>query len=51
VGTLDSRKQSIACIALVVQDYDKAIDFYVGTLGFTLIEDTYVEAQNKRWVC
>ena len=43
-------KQSIGYIALVVQDYDKAIDFYVGTLGFTLIEDTYVEAQNKRWV-
>jgi catechol 2,3-dioxygenase-like lactoylglutathione lyase family enzyme len=43
-------KQSIGYIALVVQDYDKAIDFYVGTLGFTLIEDTYVEAQSKRWV-
>lgn len=43
-------KQSIGFIALVVQDYDKAIDFYVGTLGFTLIEDTYVEAQSKRWV-
>jgi catechol 2,3-dioxygenase-like lactoylglutathione lyase family enzyme len=43
-------KQSIGYIALVVQDYDDAIDFYVGTLGFTLIEDTYVEAQNKRWV-
>ena len=41
-------KQSIGYIALVVQDYDKAIDFYVGTLGFTLMEDTYVEAQNKR---
>jgi catechol 2,3-dioxygenase-like lactoylglutathione lyase family enzyme len=43
-------KQSIGYIALVVQDYDEAIDFYVGTLGFTLIEDSYVEAQNKRWV-
>jgi len=43
-------KQSIGYISLVVQDYDKAIDFYVNTLGFTLIEDTYVEAQNKRWV-
>jgi catechol 2,3-dioxygenase-like lactoylglutathione lyase family enzyme len=43
-------KQSIGYIALVVQDYDEAIDFYVGTLGFTLIEDTRVEAQNKRWV-
>jgi catechol 2,3-dioxygenase-like lactoylglutathione lyase family enzyme len=43
-------KQSIGYVALVVRDYDRAIDFYVGTLGFTLIEDTYVEAQNKRWV-
>ena len=43
-------KQSIGYIALVVQDYDEAIHFYVSTLGFTLIEDTYVEAQNKRWV-
>ena len=40
---------SIGYVALV-RDYDKAIDFYVGTLGFTLIEDTYVEARNKRWV-
>ena len=43
-------KQSIGYVALVVRDYDKAIEFYVGTLGFTLIEDTHVEAQNKRWV-
>jgi catechol 2,3-dioxygenase-like lactoylglutathione lyase family enzyme len=43
-------KQSIGYIALIVQDYDQAIDFYVGTLGFRLIEDTHVEAQNKRWV-
>jgi catechol 2,3-dioxygenase-like lactoylglutathione lyase family enzyme len=43
-------KQSIGYVALVVRDYDKAIEFCVGTLGFTLIEDTYVEAQNKRWV-
>ena len=43
-------KQSIGYVALVVRDYDEAIDFYVGVLGFTLIEDTYVEAQNKRWV-
>ncbi len=43
-------KQAIGYIALVVQDYDQAIDFYVGTLGFTLLEDKHVEAQNKRWV-
>jgi catechol 2,3-dioxygenase-like lactoylglutathione lyase family enzyme len=43
-------RQSIATVALVVRDYDEAIAFYVGTLGFTLIEDTYVPAQDKRWV-
>jgi catechol 2,3-dioxygenase-like lactoylglutathione lyase family enzyme len=43
-------KQSIGYVALVVRDYDEAIDFYVNTLGFTLIEDSYIEAQNKRWV-
>ena len=42
--------QSIAAIALVVRDYDEAIRFFVGTLGFTLVEDTIIEAQNKRWV-
>src|SRR5688572_31085775 len=43
-------KQSIASVALVVRDYDEAIGFFVGTLGFTLIEDTCIAAQNKRWV-
>lgn len=43
-------KQSIGYVALVVRDYDEAITFYVETLGFRLIEDTFIEAQNKRWV-
>jgi catechol 2,3-dioxygenase-like lactoylglutathione lyase family enzyme len=43
-------KQTIVHIALVVADYDEAIAFYVDTLVFELIEDTYIEAQNKRWV-
>ncbi|MCB8944107.1 MAG: VOC family protein [Ardenticatenaceae bacterium] len=43
-------KQNIVHIALVVADYDEAIAFYVDTLGFDLIEDTFIEAQNKRWV-
>jgi catechol 2,3-dioxygenase-like lactoylglutathione lyase family enzyme len=43
-------KQSIGYVALVVRDYDEAIRFYVGTLGFTLVEDTWIEAQEKRWV-
>jgi catechol 2,3-dioxygenase-like lactoylglutathione lyase family enzyme len=43
-------KQSIGYVAVVVQDYDDAIKFYVDTLGFRLIEDTLIETQNKRWV-
>jgi len=43
-------KQSIVHIALVVRDYDEAIDFYVNTLGFELLEDTYQPEQDKRWV-
>lgn len=43
-------RQSLAHIALVVRDYDEAIDFYVGTLGFTLVADDYQPAQDKRWV-
>jgi catechol 2,3-dioxygenase-like lactoylglutathione lyase family enzyme len=47
---LQVMKQSIACVSLVVRDYDEALDFYVNTLGFSLIEDTWIEAQKKRWV-
>ena len=43
-------KQSIVHIALVVRDYDEAIDFYTKTLHFDLIEDTYQPEQDKRWV-
>ncbi len=43
-------KQSIIHIALVVRDYDEAIAFYTEKLRFTLIEDTYQPAQDKRWV-
>lgn len=42
-------KQNIARIALVVDDYDKAIDFYVNKLGFILVEDTVLD-ETKRWV-
>ena len=42
--------QSIVHIALVVRDYDEAIDFYTKKLHFTLVEDTYQPEQNKRWV-
>ena len=43
-------KQSIVHIALVVRDYDEAIEFYTKKLHFTLIEDTYQPEQDKRWV-
>ncbi|MCG8481249.1 MAG: VOC family protein [Spirochaetales bacterium] len=42
--------QSIIHVALVVDDYDAAIDFYTKTLNFTLVEDTYRPEQDKRWV-
>lgn len=42
--------QSIVHIALVVKDYDEAIEFYTKKLNFTLIEDTYQPEQDKRWV-
>ena len=42
--------QSIVHIALVVRDYDEAIEFYTEKLHFTLIEDTYQPEQDKRWV-
>lgn len=43
-------KQSLGLVSLVVREYDEALAFYVGTLGFSLIEDMYVPEQNKRWV-
>ena len=43
-------KQSIVHIALVVREYDEAIRFFTETLDFTVIEDTYQPAQDKRWV-
>lgn len=42
--------QSLAHVALVVRDYDEALAFYVGQLGFELVEDTYQPEQDKRWV-
>jgi catechol 2,3-dioxygenase-like lactoylglutathione lyase family enzyme len=49
-GPLRTMNQAISLVALLVRDYDEALDFYVGKLGFALIEDTYLAAQNKRWV-
>lgn len=41
--------QNLVNIALVVRDYDEAINFYVGKLNFELIEDLK-QYDNKRWV-
>ena len=41
--------QTLATIALVVRDYDEAIEYYRNILGFEVVEDTQVDA-SKRWV-
>ena len=43
-------KQTLGLVSLVVREYDEALAFYVGKLGFTLVEDSFVPEQNKRWV-
>jgi catechol 2,3-dioxygenase-like lactoylglutathione lyase family enzyme len=42
--------QSIVHVALVVRDYDEAIEFYTKKLNFRLVEDIYQPEQDKRWV-
>ncbi len=39
--------QFLAHIALIVHDYDEAITWFTGVLGFTLVEDTYQPEQDK----
>jgi catechol 2,3-dioxygenase-like lactoylglutathione lyase family enzyme len=43
-------KRALGLVALVVRDYEEALAFFVGILGFELIEDTEIPAQGKRWV-
>lgn len=43
-----SHKRCLGYVALVVDDYDKAIEYYTDKLGFTLVEDT--PQPGKRWV-
>lgn len=43
-------KQSIVNVSLVVKDYDEAIAFYTKKLLFSLIEDSYISSEKKRWV-
>lgn len=42
-------QQKLAHVAIVVKDYDEAIDFYTNKLHFNLIEDTPL-SDTKRWV-
>ncbi len=49
ISTLKKMKNEIAYIALLVRDYDEAIDFYTTILNFRLIEDTRL-SETKRWV-
>jgi catechol 2,3-dioxygenase-like lactoylglutathione lyase family enzyme len=43
-------KQSLGLVSLIVRDYDEALAFFVGKLGFLLVEDSPVPNQGKRWV-
>lgn len=43
-----TQKRCLGCVAIVVDDYDRAIEYYTDKLGFTLVEDT--PQQDKRWV-
>ena len=43
-------KQYVGLTAVVVKEYDEAIDFYTKVLDFVLIDDSYVPEQDKRWV-
>ena len=45
----DQKRQHIGNVALVVRDYDEAIDYFTKILGFDLIEDTRLSG-TKRWV-
>jgi catechol 2,3-dioxygenase-like lactoylglutathione lyase family enzyme len=42
--------QRIGLVSLVVDDYGDALAFFVGKLGFSLVEDTVVPEQSKRWL-
>ena len=42
-------RQEIGCVCLVVRDYDEALAFYVGKLGFEVAEDAAM-GEGRRWV-
>src|SRR5258708_36880865 len=43
-------KQALGLVSLVVRDYDEALKFFIGKLGFVVVEDSDVPEQSKRWV-
>ena len=43
-----TQKRCLGCVAIVVDDYDRAIEYYTDKLGFTLVEDR--PQPGKRWV-
>ena len=45
----DIPRRSVGAVAILVPDYQEAIEYFIGTLGFTLIEDTR-HSEDKRWV-
>jgi len=42
--------QFLGLVSVVVRDYDEALEFFVGKLGFLVVEDSPVPEQAKRWV-
>ena len=42
-------KQFLGCVSVLVRDYDEAIAYYTGILGFRLVQDDPL-ADGKRWV-
>jgi catechol 2,3-dioxygenase-like lactoylglutathione lyase family enzyme len=42
-------ERKLACLALVVRDYDEALHFYTQVMRFRVVEDTPMSA-SKRWV-
>lgn len=42
--------QFLAHVSILVRDHDEALAFYVGKLGFELVDDVYQPDQDKRWV-
>lgn len=47
---MSAHHQSLGLVSLVVRDYDEALAFFVGKLGFSIVEDKPIPEQAKRWV-